>query len=224
MAGFFRFGAALRKPIIWLLGASLLFNVFLLGANSQKIFELGSSFASDTVSQYKAYQAKKELKEFEDLIKNDPVICRQPLMNAMLLNSSPSRYINVTSNACISSKRGHDISIKNGSNANAIVKIKHMDMNQTYVSFLVLKGQSVSESCIPDGTYKVQFGFGDHLNEQCSSFLKLQGTQEFRDSINLQTRRTNRAISWQQITFTLYPVPEGNAQTDTISEASFKAD
>lgn len=219
------------KPIFWLLGASLLLNAFLLGVNFQSVSETGETFAKNIIGRIKAAQSEQSLQELDRQIadarkipKGFELICHHPLTNAMLLHSAQQRYNQVSSSACASSKLGHSIEIKNGSNAHAIVKIRGLFDTQAYISLLVLKGGIVRESCIPDGPYKVQFGFGQDLNEQCKSFVKLHGTQEFKEIIDLKTRRTNRGTSWEQISFTLYPVPDGNAQTQGIAEASFTAD
>jgi DnaJ domain len=116
---------------------------------------------------------------------------------------------------------GHRLTIKNGSTGDAIVKLRKASSRELVASFFVEKNLSASLDGISDGTYRVQFAFGDAMNANCNSFTspvasEFDGTQEF------VTRRTETQIITRELTFTLFEVANGNARQSRLSQEEFE--
>jgi hypothetical protein len=101
---------------------------------------------------------------------------------------------------------GHKVEVRNGSDGDAIVKLKNPAADRTLVSFFVARGAAATLEGVPDGTYRIQFGFGDRLDRSCTNFSGSRATQEVPGSEDLVTRRTANEISWVHLTYTLYRI------------------
>jgi DnaJ domain len=121
----------------------------------------------------------------------------------------------------IPDKYGHKLTINNGSEGDAIVKLRDLAKRQVVVSFFVQKGSSVSIIGIADGQYKAQFAFGEAMKKNCKSFVKPDAT-EFDGVVAFRTRRTKTQIVSQEWTYTLYQVQNGNAKGSKISSEQFE--
>ena len=119
------------------------------------------------------------------------------------------------------SESGHALEIKNGGGSNAIIKVRRFPTNAAIAMFFVSKGQTARMEGIPDGTYKIQYSFGEKLNEGCNGFVKVLGAGQFPKEETLKTRRTINQITTQILSYTLYTVPSGNVRPQTISASEF---
>jgi hypothetical protein len=119
---------------------------------------------------------------------------------------------------------GHHLKISNGANANAIVKVRDSYSGALLESFFVGKDQTATVTNVPDGTYRVQFGFGDKLGADCKSFRHVWSVSQFADAETFATRYESRSIVRQTLSYTLYTVANGNAHADTIDLAAFNAE
>ena len=119
---------------------------------------------------------------------------------------------------------GHRLEIRNGSGGNAIVKVRYDYSGRTAVSFFVSKGDLAIVDSIPDGRYRIQFGFGGVLDHTCANFTHSRATQEMPVVEDLVTERTANSVSFADLTYTLYSVPQGNVIPRSIDQASFDAD
>jgi len=116
---------------------------------------------------------------------------------------------------------GHRLTIKNGSSSNAIVKLRN-GLGALVASFYVEKGMEASFAGFGDGGYRVQFAYGDAMNDDCASFLD-PSASEFNGLYDFTTKKTPAQIITQELSFTLYSVPDGNVRPTGISAEEFNA-
>lgn len=120
-------------------------------------------------------------------------------------------------------KQGHRVTIMNGSNGDAIIKVRNAANGKLAVSFFVKNGQNATVTGIPDGSYKVQFAYGDLLREDCASFFDPIAS-ELLAVQPLSTQRTKTHVVTRHLSYTLYTVVGGNVEQETISDAEFERD
>lgn len=137
--------------------------------------------------------------------------------------ATPPTNGEVLSGSMYPSSNGHEIEIQNNSGSDAIVKVRNTSSGTVMVSFYVIKEATASISGIPDGSYRVQFAFGDRLARNCRDFAHLNGAEQFPDVENLATQYTQDSISTETLSYTLTAVPNGNVQPQDISPAAFNA-
>lgn len=119
---------------------------------------------------------------------------------------------------------GHVIEIRNGSGGNAIVKLRDVETRRTVLSFFVADSATASAGGIPDGTYLIQFAFGDDLDQTCTNFIADRATSEFPTPERLTTQASGTATYTSYVTYTLYAVQSGNVTREDIDPAAFDAD
>jgi hypothetical protein len=124
----------------------------------------------------------------------------------------------------LSGDEGHRFEVQNGSDGNAIVKVKDAFSNRTAISFFVARGASAALEHLPDGRYRIQFGFGDDLDHTCANFADTRGSQEMPRIEDLVTTRNEESVTFASLTYTLFPVPRGNIRPRSIARAAFDAD
>ncbi len=120
--------------------------------------------------------------------------------------------------------RGHSIEIRNGSNGNAIIKVRDASNDNLKVSFFVAKGSTASVSNLPDGIYRIQYAFGGDFGSDCHSFAQVVAAAQFPSIESLTTQITGAQIITDRLSYTLYTVPGGNVRPQTIDPALFNAD
>jgi hypothetical protein len=122
---------------------------------------------------------------------------------------------------------GHIIEIENGSGGDAIIKLRYWPSNKLAKSFLVLNNQKGRLSGIPDGSYAIQYAYGEALGEDCRSFTRITAAGQFPDIETLTTeeRPMNDGIqiSHSRISYTLYAVAAGNVKPQALDAAAFNA-
>lgn len=119
---------------------------------------------------------------------------------------------------------GHRIRIKNGTSSDAIVKLRRLGSDATYLSFLVAKGGEAEQFCLHDGEYYVLFAFGHQMDRACKNFSTISAANKFQHTVHFYTQHeVDRTIS-NIMTFTLYPVADGNAPTSRIDTSEFSHD
>jgi hypothetical protein len=123
----------------------------------------------------------------------------------------------------IPEKNGHKLTVNNGSAGDAIVKLRDATTGNLISSFFVQKDLGASLEGISDGSYRVQFAFGDAMKRNCKSFISPQAS-EFAGVQSFSTQVTETQIITQELTFTLYTVLNGNARQTSVSAAEFEKD
>lgn len=121
-------------------------------------------------------------------------------------------------------QKGHAIEIQNGSNGDAIVKVRNADTGRLAVSFFVARGQSSSIKGLPDGNYRIQYAVGDRLKSDCRSFARAAVASQFPDIETLQTSYTQSQIVRSRLSYTLFSVPNGNVRPQGLTVDAFEAD
>jgi hypothetical protein len=120
---------------------------------------------------------------------------------------------------------GHVLEIDNGTEGDAIVKLRNASTDTTLASFFVGRGQSASIRQIPDGIYRIQYAFGSALAADCKSFVRMASAGEFPDSETFATRYEQELAGTRVIrghlSYTLYATPGGNVAPDRIDPAEF---
>lgn len=119
-----------------------------------------------------------------------------------------------------SSKEGHVLTIENGTEGDAIVKVRDATSDKTLASFFIRQGRSANLESIPDGTYRFQYAFGE-LGEDCTTFAKLDSAGEFPEAKTYVTEYEGGYIVRGHQTFTLYATPGGNVRPNAISADEF---
>lgn len=119
--------------------------------------------------------------------------------------------------------RGHSVSVKNGSNTDAVVKLKDQT-GYTYVSFYVRQNGSAEINGIRDGQYKIQFAYVDGLANDCKTLSGIKSAKDFPTIEDLRTKYSAGYVEWAQLSFTLHSVAGGNVKTGSIDVKDFLKD
>ena len=120
--------------------------------------------------------------------------------------------------------KGHSIEIKNGTSANALIKIRDAMSGALKLSFFVQKGLAASVSDLPDGYYRIQYAFGEELGVNCRDFAQTLSASQFPEPKNLTTEHTATQFFTHRLSYTLYSVPGGNVRPQPLDLAAFNAD
>jgi hypothetical protein len=121
---------------------------------------------------------------------------------------------------------GHHLKIENGTAGDAIIKMR-VDGGKTLASFFVARGQTATLTRIPDGSYTVQYASGDKLAKNCRTFVKdgKESANSFPGPETLKTRYEEvfdgTSVVHSELTYTLYPVPGGTVQPNSIDMDEF---
>lgn len=121
---------------------------------------------------------------------------------------------------------GHHLKIENGTAGDAIIKMR-AESGRTLASFFVARGQTATLTRIPDGRYTVQYASGDKLAKSCRTFVKdgKQFANAFPGPETLETRYEKTfdgtSVIHSELTYTLYPVPGGTVQPNSINMDEF---
>ncbi len=122
------------------------------------------------------------------------------------------------------SGEGHQLVIRNGTDGDAIIKIRDAGTDRLVTSFFVVQNDSASVSGLPDGSYYFQYAFGT-LAEDCRSFATITSANRFPDTESFVTEEVETAegprLRRSRLSFTLYPVPQGNIQPTPIDPSEF---
>jgi hypothetical protein len=126
------------------------------------------------------------------------------------------------------SGRGHTMEIRNGMAGDAIIKVRDADTGRLMTSFFAARNSTARLTGIPDGNYTIQYAFGSALAEDCKSFVTLTAANEFPGPEAMVTERVQESggtrIRTARLTYTLYPVPEGNTVPNPIDPSLFNRD
>lgn len=116
---------------------------------------------------------------------------------------------------------GHRITIKNGGNGDAIVKVKDIIRGRTVSVMFVERGKQASFNNIPDGEYSIFFATGEYLDESCKKFIGNFQAKKFPGSETFRTKIEGDYIFYSDLTLTLYNVSNGNTRPQHVSDAEF---
>ncbi|WP_138995582.1 hypothetical protein [Sphingomonas sp. PAMC 26621] len=124
-------------------------------------------------------------------------------------------------------RKGHTLTIDNGSGGGAIVNVRNALSGKLFASMFIGKNDQAVMLGIPDGRFRIQYALGGDLAKSCKSFVELSAAGEFPDQEQLQTITESNyletIIKRMHISYTLYTVPAGNVQPLSINENEFDA-
>jgi hypothetical protein len=117
---------------------------------------------------------------------------------------------------------GHVLEIDNGTEGDAIIKVRNADTDRTLASFFVTRGSKANLRRIPDGSYRIQYMIGDKLGEDCRKFIGSASANEFPGPQTLTTEDLGDRIRVATLSYTLYAVPGGNTTPVYLNPADFE--
>jgi hypothetical protein len=119
----------------------------------------------------------------------------------------------------------HSIVVRNNSGFDAIVKLEDYNTEETYRLVFVRRNQSYTISDIRDGLFMIKFALGSDYSSAQRMFLKPSGFTKFDNPNRFQETRSSdgyrTTVRYSQLSITLAPVVDGNAQTSKISARDF---
>jgi hypothetical protein len=141
-----------------------------------------------------------------------PTCSSPPINGQILIRATPP------------SKEGHAVEIRNGSDGNAIIKMRNRDTGKLAIAFFVEKGKTASITNLPDGDYRTQYAFGDAFRSDCRSFVRITSASQFPDIESLRTRYTQTQIVRSRLSYTLFSLPAGNVRPESLAVTAFNAE
>lgn len=139
-----------------------------------------------------------------------PPVCANPPGNGHILAGSGRR-----------TGSSHTLEIRNGSQGDAIVKVRDAQTGALTTSFFVKASESATTR-LRDGAYLIQYAVGQTLGPDCATFAGDYHASQFPGIKTLATTYTQEQIITQQLVYTLYSVPSGNVRPRTLDRASFE--
>jgi hypothetical protein len=123
------------------------------------------------------------------------------------------------------SGQGHELRIDNGTNGDAIIKIRDAGTGRLLTSFFVRQHTVAGVSGLPDGSYAFQYAFGRALAAGCKSFTAITAADEFPREGPLLTELVEGGVRIRtaKLTYTLHSVDGGNVQPIAIDANAFNA-
>jgi hypothetical protein len=118
---------------------------------------------------------------------------------------------------------GHKLTIQNGASGDAIIKVRNAATGRTVVSFFAAQNRTAVLDGIPDGSYRVQFAYGDAMTADCKGFREPVAS-EFPGVQRFEAEMTRTQVITQELSYTLYAVRGGNVRTNSIPATSFSSD
>jgi hypothetical protein len=118
---------------------------------------------------------------------------------------------------------GHQLRIDNGTDGDAIVKIRNAGTGRLVTSFFVRHQTLAGVSGLPDGSYIFQYAFGQALAADCKSFTEVTAAGEFPREEPLVAEPVEGGVRVQTLTYTLHAVPDGNTRPIPIDANAFNA-
>ncbi|MCA1671378.1 MAG: hypothetical protein LC799_03975 [Actinobacteria bacterium] len=110
---------------------------------------------------------------------------------------------------------GAVLSVDNGTNLDAIVKVLTLDDPPTAVAAVYVRAKEQLEiSRLPRGTLRLAFAQGSHWDEGSSTFLCRQVAQAFEEDFDFSDG------DWE---VTLNAIPGGTAKTDSLDPRAFNS-
>ena len=137
--------------------------------------------------------------------------CTSPPPNGAILSGDQPTAVQV-----------HSLEVMNSGAAPAIVKVRNAETGLLLISFFVAKSASVKISSLQDGSYRIQYAFGQDLAEDCQNFQSIGGAGEFPLETLATQYETDKVVT-QRLSYTLYTVVGGNVHPTSISTGSFNA-
>jgi len=154
------------------------------------------------------------------------------IKNTFSLKNGDSPYDNYFGKGKYDSKSLHSISFKNGNSTDAIVCLVKVSTNKTIRNEYIRASTNFKMIEIPDGKYYLKVFFGNGWNSTLSiANTKIKGSFDHNisfskydsnsDLFNLIQYEQNDKIFYSEYNVTLYPVSNGNMESEEISSIEF---
>jgi hypothetical protein len=125
------------------------------------------------------------------------------------------------STVLISQAMGGALTVSNGTNRDAFVKLIEPNSGILLAGFFVKSNSSYTLEQIPDGTYRVLFALGQGWNPNTQVFTKNKQFAKFDKPLAYTTTQLSNSIQYKVFKITLHPVVGGQARTSGVSEQEF---
>jgi hypothetical protein len=125
------------------------------------------------------------------------------------------------STVLISQAMGGALTVSNGTNRDAFVKLIEPNSGILLAGFFVKSNSSYTLEQIPDGTYRVLFALGQGWNPNTQVFTKNKQFAKFNKPLAYTTTQLSNSIQYKVFKITLHPVVGGQARTSGVSEQEF---
>jgi hypothetical protein len=112
-----------------------------------------------------------------------------------------------------------ELTIDNGSNFDALVKLVSPQRKYTFISVYIHAGRSATVTNIRPNSYKLIFALGEGWDESRNAMVRIASTAAFEKLLTF-VRSQDHYTSFK---VTLHPVVGGNTQTAAISKEDFLA-
>lgn len=124
-------------------------------------------------------------------------------------------------------RKGHLLTIQNGSGGDAIVKVRKAATGKVFATYFIANNDQADLAGLPDGDYRIQYAFGEQLGADCKSFVGVKGAGEFPDIERMVTSEQpdlmGTMIRRAHVTYTLYSTPSGTVRPTNIDAEQFNA-
>lgn len=115
---------------------------------------------------------------------------------------------------------GHTVSIDNGGERDAVIKVRNAKSDKVVASMFVQKGSEASLEGLPDGDYRIQYAFGA-LDERCRKLARIDSAGAFPGIETFETEERDGKLFGSRVTLTLHSVPGGTVKPQVLDPAAF---
>ena len=154
-----------------------------------------------------------------------PAVAPLPVIVSVTPLSPPRHLPNATIISGLPLEGHGTLEIDNGTPRDAVVKVVDVLTHHAIEACYISAGGKVSIQNIPDGAFAVFFSSGSDFDPTIRGFTREKGFSRFVDDLAFTTevRATASGTNTQYtiFTLTLHPVANGNAKTNSVSEAEF---
>ncbi len=122
-----------------------------------------------------------------------------------------------------SPRGGHgELTIRNElSGRDAVAVLTPAGSDSPLIAVYIRAGDSFTVQGIEDGAYELYFTLGEDWDDQPMRFTRKARLERFKDLLSFQTIPVTGGIQYTSIEVTLYAVPGGTAETETVPEEGF---
>ena len=114
------------------------------------------------------------------------------------------------------STSGHgELTVKNGTSEDAVVRLSDAGTDQIVRCFFVRAHTSAHVAHIPQGTYRLAFTSGLNWVESEDTFSWHPSYSEFERTFAYSEEQDSEGVHYHSISVTLHPVPSGNCENES---------
>jgi hypothetical protein len=118
----------------------------------------------------------------------------------------------------------HMLTVENHAGKNAIVKLRNAAFGRTAVSMFIATNSTAVYDRVPDGTYFIEYAFGDGLDLACMTFANLTRAGQFRHPYSFNTAYDTHGPHPTPLSLRISVPANDDADTSAIDEDISKFD